>query len=77
MSDVIPTELRLTTDERLARASERLEKFREDIRSSANRNSLENLCDVPDFIIAEYLINSFSSFVKSHCMTAEWWSGRE
>lgn len=71
------TEEKLKTSERLERASERLEKFREDIRSSVNRHSLENLCDVPDFIIADFLMRSFNAFVVAQCTAAEWWSDRE
>lgn len=55
--------------------SERDERIEEELRQFINRNSLENTCGVPDFILARYLLgclNDFSEAVNAR----EKWFGR-
>lgn len=58
-------------------SDQKLQQFEEEIRSSINRLSLENRCDVPDFIIAAYLVNCFNAFVAATCQNGEWHSDRD
>jgi len=55
----------------------KLEKFEEEITTLINRLSLESRCDVPDFIIAAYLVNCFNAFVAATCQNGEWHSERD
>lgn len=47
------------TDEKL---SEDIEKFRSEVRSLINRLGLERMCNVPDYILANYLTSQLSIF---------------
>ena len=39
--------------------------FEEDIRRSINRNSLERFCNMPDYVIAEYLRKCFENLCRA------------
>lgn len=40
-------------------------EFREGLRSLINRCSLENGCDLADFVIADYLVDSYLALCKT------------
>lgn len=47
--------------------------FREDVRGSINRNGLENLCNTPDYVIAQYLLDCFNAFIAAANSRDRWW----
>jgi len=51
-------------------------KFRRDIESIINANSMENGSNTPDFILAEYLTSSLSAF-DAAVSARERWYGRD
>lgn len=38
------------------------DRFKEELEQLINRNSLENTCNTPDFILAEFMIRCLESF---------------
>lgn len=47
-------------------------KFEQDIRQAVNKNSMENYCDMPDFIIAEHLVKCFVNLSGAVTKTKRW-----
>ena len=40
---------------------EKFKRFEKDIEIAVNKNSMENYCNMPDFLIAEYLVHCFNN----------------
>lgn len=57
-------------------ADDKWSRFREDVRASINRNSMEGMCDVPDFILADYVVRCLKNLVAATCENGEWHSER-
>lgn len=55
---------------------ERRNEIVRELSSWINRNSLENLSNTPDFILAEYLMQCLESFSKATLLREDWY-GRE
>ena len=51
------------------------EQFKKDIQSVINRHSVDNLCDTPDFILAEFVDNVLGSFAIT-VKARDLWLGR-
>ena len=51
-------------------------EFREELRALINRYSIENSCDTPDYILADYVIQCLSSFADT-VRFREIWYGRD
>ena len=47
--------------------------FREALEALLNRHSMENGCDTPDFILAEYLVGCLDAFDVAVCRRTEWY----
>lgn len=48
-------------------------RFREELEALLNRCSMENGCDTPDFILAEYLLGCLDAFDVAVCQRTEWY----
>lgn len=48
--------------------------LRKEIETVLNRSSAENVSDTPDFVLAEYLIDSLAAFDKAVRRREEWYS---
>ena len=48
------------------------EKILRDLTDVINRNSMENGCDTPDYILAEYLYGQYEQYCKAIKSTASW-----
>lgn len=55
------------------RMIDRAPNFREEIQSVINRFSRENVSDTPDFILAEFLMDSLLSFDKAVAARTKWY----
>ena len=53
-----------------------MKEFRKDIEQLINKYSIENNTNTPDFILAEYLVDSLKTFDKI-IQKREKWYGRE
>lgn len=50
--------------------------FRRDLERLINRNSAENGCDTPDFVLAKFLVTCLAAFDEA-VMAREHWYGRQ
>ena len=51
---------------------EKMDEFREDLRKVINKNSLEQYCNTPDFLLAEMLASSFENYCFTLTMTVRY-----
>jgi len=47
-------------------------EFQDELTELINRHSIENVCDVPDFILAEYLVNQIKAFTNATVDRDHW-----
>ena len=48
------------------------QSFKKDLEQAINKNSMENYCNMPDFIIAEYLVHCFSGLCGAKNKNDKW-----
>lgn len=51
---------------------ENYDAFRKDLEVLINKHSMENVCDTPDFILAEYLTSCLYSYGKTVNNRTHW-----
>lgn len=51
------------------------DKVVEELREVVNRNSLENECGTPDYIIAEMLYRAYVNYCDTVTDRDKWWKG--
>lgn len=51
---------------------QRVEEFTEELRIAINRNSIDSAMNVPDFILAEYLVDHLRVLREMGMKTAHW-----
>lgn len=49
------------------------EAFRKELQELLNRHSMENGCDTPDFLLADYLIGCLAAFNSAVNQRATWY----
>lgn len=52
--------------------SDTVSEFTEELRIAINRNSVDTAMNVPDYILAEYLVDHLRVLQKMGMKTAEW-----
>ena len=50
-----------------------VEPFKKDLTSIINKHSMEKFSDTPDFILADYLVNSLLIFSNATCERDKWY----
>lgn len=49
-------------------------EFQDELANLINRHSLERLCDIPDFLLAEYVVNQIESFAQTTVNRDKWFN---
>lgn len=52
-------------------------EFEKDLAKVINKHSMENVADVPDFILAAYLMRCLEAFNIAHLRTSQWYGHHE
>ena len=52
--------------------TENVEGFRKDLTALINKYGLENACDTPDYILADFLINVYDTYCLHITRRDEW-----
>jgi len=47
-------------------------KLREDLRRTMNENSVDNICNTPDYVLADMLLRTLAIFRQAHNETMIW-----
>lgn len=57
---------------RIQEEANKAQQFNQELRALLNKHSIDNDCNTPDFILAEYLVQKLAAYSRAVKKNAEW-----